>query len=274
MGRRLGILVCLSLAACYQPPHPNCGFVCGADFACPEDYTCAADGICHWNQAPTGTTCYADARPAPDATDANLTPPMLVSTTPLGGASNVSRTEDITATFDQPITGVSPVSFLVYNNAPQLTGNVTYDIGTQTAHFTPVPPLPAGAGIQVTLTTAIHNNLGVPFDGYGFVFTTIDDQPPTLASSNPLDMATMVPTSSTIEVVFNETVTGVDTTSLTVAQGVTPITGTVAGTTNDYIFTPSAALPSGQVITVSLSAAIVDLAGNALVPVQFTFTTQ
>jgi hypothetical protein len=196
-------------------------------------------------------------------------------TVPAADATGVSRTADISATFDQPVTGVTSGSVLVSTALGSALGTVSYNPGGQDAVFSPSPPLPAGALVTVFLTNAIHNSVGVPFSGYTFMFTTIDDQPPTLASSIPLDLATMVPTSSTIEITFSEAVTGVSITSFTVAQGVTAIAGTiVANTTSDYTFTPTAALPATSTITVSLSAAIQDLPGNALVPVQFTFMTQ
>src|SRR5258706_14934196 len=160
MGRILGVFLCLGLIACYQPPHPNCGFVCGFAGACPADYTCATDNICHYNGAPAGTACYADAARGLDSPDADLVPPMVSFTVPAADATGVSRTADITVTFDQPVTNITNASFFVTGG--QL-GTVSYDPGMGTAHFAPSPPLPAGALVTVILTNAIHNSPGVPF---------------------------------------------------------------------------------------------------------------
>ena len=54
--RRLA-LVCLGFFACYSPPEPDCGFVCGPGGACPDDYTCASDNICHRNGTDPALMC-------------------------------------------------------------------------------------------------------------------------------------------------------------------------------------------------------------------------
>lgn len=56
------------LAACYDVPEPDCGFICGSAGECPSHYTCADDHYCHRNGAPVDLTCAA-VRDA-DVTDA------------------------------------------------------------------------------------------------------------------------------------------------------------------------------------------------------------
>ncbi|HEY1555609.1 MAG TPA: hypothetical protein VGF94_12315 [Kofleriaceae bacterium] len=59
-GRLARVAVFLALCpvlACYTPPEPNCGFVCGSGGACPDDYTCASDNVCHRNGSPADLTC-------------------------------------------------------------------------------------------------------------------------------------------------------------------------------------------------------------------------
>jgi hypothetical protein len=80
LGIAIALLVALAgviVAACYEVPTPDCGFVCGPDNACPERYTCADDHRCHRIGAPAALVCSApdggtsasDARAdsAPDA---------------------------------------------------------------------------------------------------------------------------------------------------------------------------------------------------------------
>jgi hypothetical protein len=44
----LGATLGLAGAGCFNPPKPNCAFLCGDGNACPEDYTCSsADNRCH-----------------------------------------------------------------------------------------------------------------------------------------------------------------------------------------------------------------------------------
>ena len=62
MGRILCLLA-LGLApiACYRPPEPDCGFVCGPGGACPADYTCGRDKRCHRDGTPASLVCDVDA---------------------------------------------------------------------------------------------------------------------------------------------------------------------------------------------------------------------
>ena len=215
----------------------------------------------------------------PDAgpIDAPFLSPMVVSTVPTDGATGVSRSAPITAMFDQPIdaTSVSTTTFVVTTaGGVQVPGTASLDGAMTTATFQPTSELPAGAMVTVQLTANIASVMGsAPLMPLTFTFTTIDDEAPTLVSSVPLAQAIGVPDASTIAITFSEPVMGVDTTSFAVSA-VTPIAGSIAaGTGSTYTFTPTAALPAATVITVTLSGAISDLAGNSLLPVSFSFTT-
>jgi len=62
LGIALALLVALAgaiVAACYEVPTPDCGFVCGPDSACPERYSCASDHRCHRIGAPADLVCSA-----------------------------------------------------------------------------------------------------------------------------------------------------------------------------------------------------------------------
>jgi hypothetical protein len=270
------VVVCvLAFSSCYTIPSPDCGFVCGAMGACPANYTCASDSVCHLNGTPATMTCATDA--GGDAFDAPLVSPTVTSTTPADGATNVDRGTLILASFDQAIQPgtVNPSTFIVTIGGVNVPGVTEVSPDNMNASFMPDSQLPAGTVVAVMLTGNVSSMLGAPLVPISWSFTTIDNEPPTVASSNPLDMATAVPDTTTIVVTFSEPVTGVDTTSFAVAApGPTPIAGTIAASGATYTFTPTAALPAASLITVSLSAAIVDLAGNPLVPVAFSFTTQ
>jgi hypothetical protein len=265
------VLICLALVACYRVPEPDCGFICGAGGSCPNDYMCGSDTICHRIGAPMGTVCASDA----GGLDMPILSPMVVSSTPSDGASGVSRSAPITAIANQSLiaSSVTNDSFLVQTGSGvELPGTVGYDDSVFTMSFTPAGELPAGVPIMVNLTASITSAMSAPLEPYMFSFTTIDDQPPMLASSSPLANAINVPVNTTIAVTFSEPVSGVDTASFTVTAGA-GIAGIVSGSDASYTFAPSAALPAATVVTVSLTGSIVDLAGNSLLPVQFTFTT-
>ncbi|MEO6772611.1 MAG: Ig-like domain-containing protein [Kofleriaceae bacterium] len=291
MGRIAGALLCSGVfalcafggfeASCYAPPTPSCGFQCNAAnrFQCPADYTCStADGVCKLNGAPASTRCPNDAPPDVPGADADATGPKILTTVPGDGTLGFPRSGSVTVVFTRDVVPPDASDFIVTDNAVQQPGTYQYDPMTFTATFVPVPALEGGHVITVRLTSTIvaSGPLPAPLVPYTFSYLTLDDEPPMLATSTPLDTATMVAVGSTIVIVFSEPVMGVDTTSWTVAHGATGLAGTIvaSGDQETYTFTPSAALPAASLITVTLSAAIHDLAANPLAPTTFSFTTQ
>jgi Big-like domain-containing protein len=273
MRRILGVLLCLG--ACYSPPRPDCGFICSSSGACPDGYTCnAGDHRCHADGTPPTLMCVMPDAAIPDSPDADVQAPRVIATTPVNNATSVPRDQAISVTYDHALQSASVNLSTVNVVAGGLgaTGILSYDGPTRTVAFMPTPPFPAGATVVVSLSSGIFGTNGSPSEAYTFAFQTIDDVAPTLVTSNPLDTATMVPVTSTIVVTFSEVVANVSAASFTVAPS---ITGTITSGDNiTYTFTPSADLPAATVVTVNLTGTIADLAGNPLVPVQFTFTTQ
>lgn len=92
-------------------------------------------------------------------------------------------------------------------------------------------------------------------------------------STTPANAASGVSRTTTITVNFDEAVMNVDTTSFAVAIGGNGVAGTLMQTAQTYVFTPSSMLMPNATVTVALSAAITDLAGNPLMQVSFSFGT-
>ncbi|MEO8553054.1 MAG: Ig-like domain-containing protein [Kofleriaceae bacterium] len=291
MSRFPGALLCTAVLAlvvvaaahvssCYSPPTPDCGFSCnGANgFQCPPDYTCAmADQTCKLNTAPAGMRCQSDAAPDLTPKDANLTTPTVNSRMPDEGATNVPRTSTITVTFSRDVMPPDASDFLVMDGPVSLTGTYAYTQASNTTTFTPLLPFHGGHTIMVTLTSDIKSITGSPIMGTSWSFTTLDDEPPELTFSDPLDTQAMVPVTSSIVMTFSEPVV-VPNSAVTVAAGATGIAGMITAMPDNktFTFTPTLPLPAASTITVSLSVAIVDMAvpPNALAPTQFSFTTQ
>ena len=56
------------IAACYDVPAPDCGFLCGPNNACPDGYSCTPVQRCRRIDAPLTVVCTAtdvDAGPGP-----------------------------------------------------------------------------------------------------------------------------------------------------------------------------------------------------------------
>jgi len=279
MGRII-VALCLGLVtagACYSPPHPECGFVCGTSGQCPADYSCnSVDRICHLNGSSPSMICSIDAPVGSEAPPPDAAGFHVVGTEPASNDLHASRTNDILAQFDRSAMAatITNVSFLVTKSGVALGGVVSYVDGPNSAHFTPTPALPPGSTILVQLTSDILSNQSETLQPYTFSFTTIDDVAPTVVTTSPLDMATNVPVNTVITVTFSEPVANVSATTFAVTQGATTITGTLASADQiTYTMTPDADLPAASAITVSLTAGITDVAGNPLAPVQLSFMT-
>ena len=200
MGLCLGVLalifVGITAPACYNPPKPPCGFICGSGGACPADYTCQADHRCHLNGtseicamvdaaipdqaikdsggSDAASDAAIDAQMADTAIDGDTVAPTLASSTPANGDTNVSTASTIVVVFSEPVKNVGTTSFTVAG-ASAITGTITSMGGGMTDTtwtFTPSAALPAATAITVTLTTAITDASGNPLATTTFSFTT------------------------------------------------------------------------------------------------------
>jgi hypothetical protein len=85
LGVASALIVALAgaiVAACYEVPEPDCGFLCGADGACPDDYTCADGHRCQRIGAPATVVCTTPDAALPDATvDAQPDAPQAAAQT-------------------------------------------------------------------------------------------------------------------------------------------------------------------------------------------------
>jgi hypothetical protein len=187
----------------------------------------------------------------------------------------VAVNQIVIATVDEDLYGYDTTSFAVTAQGNAAVGDVDFVPATKQLRFVPADQYQAHTLYTAIITPAITNGALDPLGPQQWSFTTGDDTlAPRVTMTTPADGDMQVATGATILVHFDEPVTGVDTTSFAVADGPTPIAGTITSTAQqDYTFQPAAALPAGQRITVSLASTIQDLAGNALVPTGFSFTT-
>jgi hypothetical protein len=119
----------------------------------------------------------------------DTTSPTVVSTTPADGASNVSTTAPLSATFSEPIdaTTLDSTSFAVTDTttATSVPGTVNYDAPTNTATFTPTADLAAGDDYSATLSTAVTDLAGNPLAApVTWAFSTAPE-PNTTITSGP-----------------------------------------------------------------------------------------
>lgn len=210
-------------------------------------------------------------------TGADVQRPVVVTQTPFPTSAGVPVTQNVTASFDEIVVGVSDTSFtLTPQGGSPVAAVVTFAPATRTATLNPTLQLAANTQHTATLTAAITDgaNNALSAAPTSWTFTTGPDAfPPSASSISPAPMAPAVPPTTTIVIGFDEPVLNVTTASFTLDGGA--ITGTIAMSAGNTIatFTPDAVLPASTVINVDLTAAITDAATNALAPLTFFFTT-
>jgi len=274
MALALGILV-----GCYDIPKPECGFACGPASECPSDYTCnVAVNRCQLVGTTPACAAAVDAGTdtLPDSGD-DLTPPTVVAMVPAVNALGVPITIAITATFSEPVSGVSDLTMTLDRAGLAVPGTVTYDPSTLTATLQPFASLVPGTVYTVLVRAGISDLAGNPLGvTMAWQFTTAPDAtPPSVTSRSPGVAATGVSVGATVIVEFSEAVNGVSAATLTLTDGVTPVAGTVSYSTTPSraTLTPAAQLAPFTLYTVNLTAGITDTAANPLTPVIWMFTT-
>jgi len=105
--------------------------------------------------------------------------PVLVSTSPADGATDVAVNQVITATFDKAMdtsTLTSATFYVARAGGSLLPAAVTYDAATKTATLDPVANLEAGATYTVTLSNGVKSATGQTLSGAPrtWSFTTAD----------------------------------------------------------------------------------------------------
>jgi len=91
---------------------------------------------------------------------ADTSPPDIVAVNIAAGATCVPLDQKIKVTFDEQMDSltINPSTFFIQG----VSGTVTYDVGSQTATFTPSSNLTANTTYTITVTTGVKDMGGVP----------------------------------------------------------------------------------------------------------------
>jgi hypothetical protein len=210
----------------------------------------------------------------------DTTPPSIVSTDPMDGATQVPVGASVSVTFSEPMQPLSlnATTFTLVADGRAIAGTVTYS--GMKATFAPARPLAAGTAHAANVTTGAKDLAGNPLSAsFGWTFTTgaaPDILPPTVSSTVPARDATGVAPQSAIAITFSEAMEPSTITSSTilVAAGSSPVSGSVAYAGTTAVFRPANALASSTAHTVTVTTGVRDLSGNALATqYRFNFTT-
>lgn len=214
--------------------------------------------------------------------------PSVMSTTPATGASGLTFTPAISATFLQ-LAATDPDSTGAALNCSTVTGGTTGTFtvavtggaavtGTvvcsgATATFTPTAPLAAGITYTAALSTGVQNAAGTGLaSAYSWSFST--DTLPTVLSTTPASNATGVLLNQAISATFSKAMncatlystTATPTVSVTDAAPVGTVVGTVSctGSGTGVIFTPSNPLANNTLYTAIISTGALDAQGEPM----------
>ncbi len=214
----------------------------------------------------------------------DTTPPTVLSTTPVNGASGVALSTAPTATFSEPMNNAtltaSTFTLAETSSGTPVSGSV--GVSGNTATFTPSAALLGNTQYTATITTGARDVAGNALAGnFSWVFTTTtppDTTPPTVVSRFPTNGATNVALNSTVMITFSEPMNNATLNTTTFTLVVTgngaPVPGSVGVSGNTATFTPAANLAGSTQYTATVSTGAQDLAGNAIaLPASWSFTT-
>ena len=205
-----------------------------------------------------------------------LTPPTVISTIPLNGATLVPLNQIVSATFStamNPATISSATFMLTGPGTTAVPGLVAYAAVGNTLTFTPTANLAPSTLFTATITTGAQNLAGTALaSNYVWTFTTgaaVVVTPPELVSTVPANGATAVPLNQAVSATFSKAMNPLTITTGTfqlTGPGATAIAGTVSYDAINFIatFTPTALLTASTAYTATVTNGATDLAGNPL----------
>lgn len=202
-------------------------------------------------------------------------PPMVISSEPSPGASDVSASKKIYAHFNKTLkpSTINSNTFLLRGNNLSVSGSVSYKDSTAT--FRPSANLQDGTVYTATITTAVEDRYGnSPETNYNWNFSTreVDRTPPHIVSTHPDDDDDDIPVDIRIKATFSEemdpnTVTN-KTFRIYYERGFgryhRQIPGSVSFSGNTATFTPNSNLRDERDYIAIISSSVTDLAGNEL----------
>jgi hypothetical protein len=215
------------------------------------------------------------------------TPPTVISTVPVNGATAVPINQALSATFSVamiPATiDTTTFTLKATTSGTAVTGTVTYVAAGSVATFTPNADLAPTTEYTATITTGAEDLAGTALaQNYVWTFTTAAlpiAAPPTVTSTIPLDLATDVSLNQVVSATFSTAMNPatINSTTFTLTgPGVTPVSGLVAYASvgNTLTFTPTSNLAASTMFTATITTGAQDLAGVGLATYYvWTFTT-
>jgi hypothetical protein len=197
-------------------------------------------------------------------------PVTVSSTIPVNAATGVPIENKLSVTFSgamDPKT-INTTTFTLNQGATAVSGSVSYS--GVTAVFTPSSYLAPSTPCTATITSGAKDLAGNALaSDFVWNFTTgaaPDIIKPTLSSTVPANAAAGVLIGSKLSATFSEAMdpATINTTTFTLKQGSTAVSGTVSYSGVTAVFTPTIDLAASTVHTASITTGAKDLAGNTV----------
>jgi len=209
--------------------------------------------------------------------------PEVISTNPANLAIGVPLDKIITATFNEPMNPatITPESFTLQGgakgSAAEVSGILTYDATDTTMSFMPTTKLTVSTTYTAMIISSVKDLMGNALqEDYVWTFSTGTTLAPTVISTDPADNATDVVLNKKITVTFDQPMDPLTltTSTFTINQGTTPVTGTVSYTDTTASFKPSSALTSNTLYTGTITTGARNVPGTTMAHnYVWTFTT-
>lgn len=195
------------------------------------------------------------------------TPPTVISTDPADDAIDVELNKTISATFSVPMDeGTFTAStFMVKQRGNTVNGVIAYSGSTVT--FDPDDNFSYGSTYIVTITTGLKDTEGTPMaHNYVWGFTTKDAPAPTIILTDPVNNENGVELSKVITATFSVAMeeSTVNSSTFTLKQGTTTVSGNVTCSGTVATFTPTDNLLSGVNYTATITTAAKNTDGTNL----------
>ncbi len=223
---------------------------------------------------------------------ADTVPPIVTSTSPANGATNVATNTPVTIFFSEAMNSatISNSTVKLLDGASLVTASVAYNSSNKSATITPTVALTSSKVYTISIVggvLGVKDVAGNPLaQTLSSTFTTaaalpVDTTPPTVSGASPGNNATNVSISASITVTFSEPLNPatVTTSIVRLLDGSTPVAATVNydPTNRTATIVPASALANSRTYTISVlggSNSVKDIAGNSLAQsYSSTFTT-
>lgn len=209
-----------------------------------------------------------------------VTPPIVSFTDPANLATGVALNQKVAATFSKTMDAstINSATFTLMQGTTSVSGFVSYS--GKTTIFAPASNLLPNTLYTATITTGSKDLAGIALvNNYVWTFTTgaaIVVTPPTVNSTDPVDLATAVALNQKVAATFSKTMDAstITTATFTLKQGTTSVSGFVSYTGTTATFAPASNLSASTLYTATITTGSKDLSGNALAAnYVWTFTT-